>query len=1132
MILDNSTSEKKVSEWIKKYTEEGYLDVVTGYFTIGALAFLSNQTNQKISKYQFVIGELTNFDEKIKSLDLLNESIDIATSLKLTTLAKEAVDFLKLDKVSVKILEPNFCHAKLYVNTVPSDTRNHNFISGSSNLTEAGIGLKEANSNLELNIAETGDNSQFKELSAWFEDLWKRPQAKFSKTIISEDGKESSVNFKQYLIDEISKLFQIYTPEQIYFKILYELFYKETDSIETENQLIRLEDTSVYKKLYDFQKGGVKSLIKMLNKYNGAILADAVGLGKTWSALAVMKSFQMKGFEVIMLCPKKLELNWKQYLKRQNSIFEDDKLDYVVRFHSDLRENGLSSTDIADDYFVNDKPKLIVIDESHNLRNQRSVRYQFLLDEILRKSTGETKVLLLSATPINNSFKDIRNQFKIMTKGDVAGFKDLLNVNNLDSTFSEIQNVFKRWVASEYRSLADFFDQIKNSNFFNLTDHLVVARTRKKVKENFKNSLEFPKHKKPKNYFITPNWFGDVKDLGEYMEKAELNLSAYLPSTYLLPKDERFGFSKTKSRDTTKDESQREHFLVKMMKILMLKRLESSWYSFKITVQKIQTHHEHALQKIHDFKQNILEKEEVLIYYPPIEPEFGEEEDESIQNNDLTLGKKNPVSIADIFKVGNLDEFEAEIQKDFEILNEILENVTRFENRFLKEKDSSKSIDIKLEKLIEIVEQKKKDVNKKLIIFTAYSDTAEYLYDQLGKRASTKIALVSGSSLRTWNSSEPIKMHETILQKFAPFTKLFMEKNWPDFTPKTEDNLLNFEDWKKYIKDTKPNISALLNSQVDVLIATDILSEGQNLQDADMVINYDIHWNPVRVIQRFGRIDRIGSPNKEIQCVNFWPSDNIDNYINLKSRVEGRMAAMKVAGAEVMIDFTEDFSEMMDAQSLEDRQNATILRQINESFEDDLDGEKSLGFDDFSFDNYRQQLNEKLSENYKEFKEMPNGVFSGLKIENSSKEGLVALLGYPAQKKFNKNFKYLSHELIFIDKDGNQISNNQKVILEFLVKNYKLDRFVPIGIDQGDETEISKLGNSLKTWIENQAKETIIFDDGSTQEVVGKAGLDLLEKLKNDPKNALKLMNKEGTLDEKYNFENFDLITWLIVSKL
>ncbi len=1136
MIIDNENQKLKVHEWITKYNEEGTLDVVTGYFTIGALAYLSKSTNDKIENYRFVLGDIVNFDKKVKALDLLNESISIDTSFQLNTLAKEAVKFLELEKVVAKTLEPNFCHAKLYLKTAKNDDRNHYFISGSSNLTEAGIGQKTT-SNVELNIAETGNNNQYKELVDWFDDLWNRPQAHSKKTLIDENGKLSQKDFKEYLIEEISKLFEVYSPEQIYYKILFELFHKEQDNPEVEKQLIKLEDTVVYNKLYDFQKGGVNSLIRMLNKYNGAILADAVGLGKTWNALAVMKSFQMKGNKVVLICPKKLEQNWRQYLSGKKSIFDEDKLKYTIRFHTDLRENGLTSKDLDIDFFTNDEPKLIVIDESHNLRNDKSSRYKFLVEEILKKSKGDIKILLLSATPINNSFKDIRNQFKLMSKGENTGFKESLDVNNIESTFREIQTVFNRWSAEPGAKLSEFHSKIKDSAFFRLTDHLLVARTRKNVKSNFDNSLSFPVHKKPRNIFKTPLKFGDVENFAELMDNMELNLSAYLPATYTLSKEERDLIALEKKQkkklreniDVLKDNQQREHFLVKMMMILMLKRLESSWHSFMITVERIYNHHENALDLINEyqeFKKDITINGNEEIYQDVID------EDETGVLDNFLFGKKTPISLSAIDAVGSLDEFKNAIKKDKKNLKYILDNVLEFQKKIKPEKELL-SIDTKLEELLNIIIEKQKSNNKKIVIFSAYKDTVEYLFNQLGTRSFSNFAMVSGDENKVWNETHSSKKHENVLERFAPFTKLFKEKNWTDFVPSNKELSEQdcYQEWQKYIQENEPNTFLKLENSIDILIATDVLSEGQNLQDADMVINYDIHWNPVRVIQRVGRIDRIGSPNTEIQTINFWPAKDIDDYIKLKSRVEKRMAIMKISGSEVIDEFTDDFNELAEADKLEDQQNANMLRQMETTMQD-LEGGDTLGFDDFSFDNYRQLLQNMLNQKKKEFENMPNGVFSGIKIDNNPemKPGIISLLGYPAQKKFNSDNNYLSYELIYIDLQGNQVSNNQKIILEQLNKNYHLPRVVDPKIESGDSKTIDKLSNSLKIWIDNQAKTEIELEDGTIKQVMSKSGLDMINAFINNPKAAKEKLKSEGNVSQKYNFENFDLITWLIIS--
>jgi hypothetical protein len=440
------------------------MDIVTGYFTVGALAYLSLKVNEKINHFRLVLGDIVNFDAvKDRTLDLLNENITIEAAFNLNKLAQEAVAFLKQDKVGAKTLEPNFCHAKAYLfKPKYNDDRDIYFISGSSNLTEAGIGLKITN-NIELNIAETGNNSQYKELASWFESLWDKPQAHKNKTLIDENGKKYTKPFKQYLIEEIERIFVKYSPKELYYKVLFELFgsqiLDDQSDPEFNRQVGRLENSVVFNTLYDFQQKGVLSLIKMLQKYNGAILADAVGLGKTWSALAVMKFFQLQGREIILICPKKLQHNWNRYKKHQESKFEKDQLDYFIRFHTDMHTERLEKyTDRADSLFTNDKPKLIVIDESHNLRNDKSKRYKFFVEEVL-KQNEDVKVLMLSATPINNSLNDIRNQFKLMIQGDVHGFNESLGIKNIDYTFRSAQKTFNDWRKENNPRIGEF---IKN----------------------------------------------------------------------------------------------------------------------------------------------------------------------------------------------------------------------------------------------------------------------------------------------------------------------------------------------------------------------------------------------------------------------------------------------------------------------------------------------------------------------------------------------------------------------------------------------------------------------------------------------------------------------------------------------
>lgn len=1127
MILDNENENLKVHEWISSYTEQGKLDIVTGYFTIGALAWLSKNVNDKITDFRLVLGDIVNFDSiDNRPLDLLNENISIEASLKLSSLSKEAVAFLKQDKVVAKTLEPNFCHAKSYLfNPDKKDDRNKYFISGSSNLTEAGIGLKHTN-NIELNIAETGNNNQYKELVEWFDALWVRPQAHKEKTLVSPDGTKTKIDFKQYLINEIERIFIKYTPRELYYKVLFELFGNQL--LETENdpnfnrQIGRLENSVVYNTLFEFQKKGVLSLIRMLQKYNGAILADAVGLGKTWSALAVIKFFQLQGREVLLLCPKKLEHNWRRYLKHQDSRFEKDQFDFFLRFHTDMHEDRVEKyVDRADKYFTNDKPKLIVIDESHNLRNDKSNRYKFLLEQIL-KENEDVKVLLLSATPINNSLNDIRNQFKLMVQGDINGYEESLGIRNLDYTFRTAQKVFNEWREDLSPRISDFIKKLP-ANFFTLTDSLIVARTRKMI-EGQQTGLTFPEKTKPVNLFVTPSQLGNFESFEELFDHFPPMLSGYQPSFYLEEESD-------EEKDVLHDERQRDRFLVKMMYILMVKRLESSWYSFYSTVEKIKDHHQNALDKIKAYQEGkanskLDEKDENLF------------DDDDLQDDyeELTLGRKRKINLSDIDASGNLENFKKDLKKDLDALDNLFINLQKFETKIEKEiirPGNLNSADDKLQTLIAEINRKRASGenggNAKVVIFTVYRDTAQYLFDQLKCRGFDKIAMVSGSGSQTSDSDEETKNFEPILERFAPYTKLFMEKEWDIQT--TKKGTEAYQEWISWVAQNHPKTYTKIQQPIDILIATDALSEGQNLQDADMVINYDIHWNPVRIIQRLGRIDRLGSPNKKIFGINFWPSNNINSYLNLQGRIEQRMAAMKLAGAEVDEKFSETFQEMIQDESLDQRMKNRMMEQMQVTF-DDLDGNDTFGFDDLSLERYRQDLLEEFNKDKAKYQRMPKGVYTGFKADTSvcAENGLIALLGYPAQPAKTIHHEYKVFNLVYINKQGKMVLLNQKDVLDALTHHKDKNRFVPDAIDNGDEEAIQELVNAIKAWLDSQAAEEQVQEDGTVKKVMGTEAKDLLSKLRKGDKDALSRVKQNVKVDEKFQLDNFDLITWFLVT--
>ena len=1140
MLVDNHSTDFKVHSFIQQYINDGSMDIVTGYFTVGALCHFANLTNEKIAQYRIILGDITQRDvTEISSLDLLNADLSLEKALSLKKLANDAVDFLKLNKVSLKTLEPNFCHAKLYLFKSEKNDRQKNFyISGSSNLTEAGIGIKQSD-NFELNIADFGGNEQYKEILNWFNALWEHPKAHNFKILVDENGKETKIDFKTYLINEISKLFQEFLPNDIYFKILFERFYNDISlSINTpeyQRNIQKLKDSEIYNTLYEFQQKGAESLINRIEKYNGAILADAVGLGKTWTALAVMKYFQNRGREILLLCPKKLHYNWLKYKKKQNSRFEKDELEYHIRFHTDLDEKLMQKPEYIHDRkdynFTNKKPKLIVIDESHNLRNDKSKRFEYLLEEIIKKNE-DVKVLLLSATPINTDFKDVRNQLKLITKDNNGAFKEEMDINNLDYLFKQTSKHYNQWQQEKEASITEL-TQSFGRDFFKLTDSLIVARTRKMIVHQQRN-LVFPTKAKPINKYITPKIMLEASTLTDLINMFPPYLAGYQPNYYTLTAEERRQRdidyqNKTYNKDVLNDEIQRDKFLVKMMTILLLKRLESSWYSFHSTVNNILDNHRNTLIKLQRYKE-IKTDDKITAFLTNIP----EEEDEY---QEFTLGKRE-IKLADIDKAGSLDDFEKDLLADVESLESLSDGMDNFARIIKKEErntNKAKSSDTKLQELIAILNDKKENAtNKKVIIFTTYTDTAQYLFEQLSARGFSKIAMINGNGAQTdYDGEAHIPNFEGVLERFAPFTKLFVERKWEDFECEAESPQERYTLWKEWVVSVDKKVKQQLATPIDILIATDALSEGQNLQDADMVINYDIHWNPVRTIQRVGRIDRLGSPNQEVFTVNFWPAPNINEYLNLQTRIEKRMAAMKIIGSEDIKDFTENYGNIAIDTDLEERQNQKMLEQMQDSIEE-LETEKSFGFDDLSLEMYRQDLALELENRLNHYLQLPNGIFSGVAfveaIENEQKEGIIALLGSPVRKAKQKK-AYQQLKLVYVDAQGKEILVNEKEILHYLSQQKNAPRYGCQKLDIGDPEEVKHYANALAQWFENQQANTVVDEDGHTKKVAGKASLDMLDQLGKGKKIAIEEMKNTQTMSTKYNKDNWDLITWLIVKK-
>lgn len=1098
----------------------GKFDFVTGYFTISALSKLSDKIRPQ-AKYRIVLGDLFSLKPKrINIIDIINQKHEINNVFDLKDECEKVVKFLKQKNVEVKTVDKNFCHAKTYIYHNPNISKHKDnfYLVGSSNFTDAGIGLRPS-SNIELNKLVSGTDAGFEKAGEWFELLWNSESTKDKVTINSNQ----ILTCKDFLISLISDFFEKYEPEILYYKTLYKLFKEDFDQFDIDlaarRDIQHLRDTVVFNKLYLFQQKGVLSLIRMLQKYNGAILADAVGLGKTWSALAVMKYFELQGYKILLLCPKKISNNWIRYIKDRHSIFEADKFDYFVRYHTDLFNKRMNKDGMTLTNFKRFQKLLIVIDESHNLRNDNSGRYKFLIEHFYKvQGNKDIKTLMLSATPINNKLTDIRNQFKLMVGGSDTGFKSIegLEIKSLQQKFGDAQKYFNKWQFNDNRRISELRANIPEE-IFRLIDSTVVARTRQLIKKHLDQGLHFPTVEPPQNI---P---GDIIEIGKYKTIGalltaieEVHMTAYKPAFYMKIK---------KAKDATEDERIRQKALAKIMYVLLIKRMESSWFALFNTVNSIYEYHKIVYGRVIDYVKNNIDVD--------LSPEDIDEEkletseilDDIEFDGSDEIGRKSPVKISDII---DIESFEKELKHDIKALKELYDNLKDLDLKIkneIKSESNYTSEDTKLKKLIEVIcESRKSDPNRKIVIFSVFRDTAKYLYDQFKLRGFSKMALITGTenqctyTIRGRKSEDDF---EPLLERFAPETKLFREKDW-SFIYEMHELVepKDFEKWKEIIAKYEKDTATILEEDINLIIATDCLSEGQNLQDADFMINYDIHWNPVRLIQRFGRIDRIGSKHNKIFGVNFWPAKNVDEYLNLKKRVESRMAAGALVGTEMQT-ISKQFEEILDDKDkIINKQTEKLFKQLEISWEDIEGKSGSFGFNDLSYESFRQELIELFSYRRDELENIPNGVYTGFNSIPESKlhafsPGLMGLIGYPKKEENITDHKYKYLELFYISTDGKfQLLNNME-ILHSLREHKECNRYVPNKIEKPDETTILQLKSLISKWmnrkagVESEQLAMDIFDGGN-----------------------LKIKQLDaGTPEDRYKIENYDLMTWFVISK-
>lgn len=851
-----------------------------------------------------------------------------------------------------------------------------------SGFTTVDIGCERGNNSYNMtNRMEAPFSVQYMQL---FETIW--------------NDRSKMENVTEVVIENINSAYNENSPEFIYFMTLYHVFSEFLDDISEDvlpNEATGFKESKVWHLLYDFQRDAVLAIINKLEKYNGCILADSVGLGKTFTALAVIKYYENRNKSVLVLCPKKLAENWNTYKGNYvNNPIAADRLRYDVLFHTDLSRTSGTSNGIELDRLNWGNYDLVVIDESHNFRNGAGThanttenRYVKLMEKVIRAGV-KTKVLMLSATPVNNRFVDLRNQLAIAYEGDSKQIDSKLGTKkSIDDIFRQAQKAYNAWckLAPEDRT-TDALLRTLDFDFFEVLDSVTIARSRKHISKYYSTAEigKFPERLKPISLRPSLTSLKTAINYNQiYEELMKLSLCIYTPSNYIFPSKINKYMDLTHNKGINLTQRGREQGIRRLMSINLLKRLESSVFSFNLTLSRIRELITKTIDAINRFEKYGVSD---LDMYEESDNEF----DMDDSNTDFfSVGKKVKIDLADM----DYSTWRDELQEDADIL-ELLN---------LMIADITPQYDTKLQTLFELISKKIEHPingdNKKILIFSAFSDTAEYLYENVSMFVKNKYGLDTALITGTVDGKTTVKglkaTLNNVLTCFSPISK------------------------SKAV--LMPNSTA----NIDILIATDCISEGQNLQDCDYLVNYDIHWNPVRIIQRFGRIDRIGSKNNYIQLVNFWPDMDLDEYINLKNRVETRMkiSVMTATGDDDLINAEEKGDlEYRKAQ----------LKRLQEEVVDIEDMSEGISIMDLGLNEFRLDLLEYLK-THPDMDKKPRGLHAVVPATEELPEGVIFVLRN-VNNSVNIDNQNRIHPfyMVYISQDGDVICDylNPKQLLD------------------------------------------------------------------------------------------------------
>ena len=1084
-ILDNRHN--TVAEYLHEHLPSSdVLRLVSAYFSIYGYETLQSALSElKDVRFLFgepgSVGELDPEEKEQKAFGLTEAGLSPSHALQQKFLARQCADWAGQEHVNIRsVAKSNFLHGKMYL----ADKKNSsNAVVGSSNFTRRGLG-GAAGANVEINLATDGSDI-CNDLRIWFDELW-------SDLELTKDVKDE-------VLAALARLGEDFPPEQIYYKTLYELFRDDIDRRQDNDSQLKdthLYDTKIWNKLYEFQKDGVKSVIACLKRHNGCILADSVGLGKTYTALAVIKYFELINQRVLVLCPKKLRENWAlypAYNNLTNNPFLDDRFGYTLLSHTDLSRYGGQAGDIDLANFNWGNYDMVVIDESHNFRNEsksrvdddgniRHSRYSRLMEEVIQAGP-ETKVLMLSATPVNTSLIDLRNQIYLMTEKREDAFRENLGIGHIGNLLKQAQKQFKVWE----KGLADHGKKSKSklleslgADFFQLLGGVSIARSRRHIKNYYADEMtrigQFPEPLKPKNYYPRTDLQNALSYEGLTRQIEAFSLSIYKPSDYVIDEQakQRLEDEKQQFRFNQKD---RERFLIGMVRTNFLKRLESSAHSLTKTLERTVGKIDDLLEKIDLYEQ----KTSTHDTYADVLPDEDENDEEFFINR-----ARHPYHLREL----DLVSWKADLLNDRSTLASALDEV----KAITAERDG------KLKAIREHIRSKIKEPlldqdgvpNRKMLVFTTFKDTAEYLYDNLKEltdKLKVNMALVSGDLTYTTVGNNNFN---AILTNFAPRAR------------------------------GRTNGDA--TQDIDLLIATDCISEGQNLQDCDMVLNYDIHWNPVRIIQRFGRIDRIGSRNQSVQMINYWPTRDMDVYLHLESRVEARMALVDAAASgdddplNEFIEIGED--DIQRNLNFRDEQ----LKKLRDEVLDIDDLSDGIVMSDFTLDDFFTQLLKYLEKNKAILEAMPDGAYGITDADDdATRPGAIFFL---RQCNAGSDIRERSaspvhpYYAVYIRDNGDIRYGcaNAKKVLELFQRN-AADKTSPLQrlCDQFDQE--TQHGHDMGQY--NQLLDKVIrhinrMNTGAHTRNLGTTGQRDFKLPVVDPTNST---------------DNFDLVTWLVIKQ-